>query len=235
MIEFAVLKARCWLVLIPTSLGYGLKVFESSRFSIWKLDNWTTMSGEWTGTFNNLSPLSGLRSLSRSGFIRQTTNTDTRKTFLWRDSVTCDTRVTVIRLWIPIVTESVTHIVTQRVQLLGGRDGVNMTPTLPVIFIVVITAAASVQGQRQTQQPRGCVVESIDMCRYESHREMVDRFMRIQRNFPHIAKVTSFIQIFLTKRGLALWWACTLISTLSDELIFQWALSSVPLMCSSEL
>lgn len=97
-----------------------------------------------------------------------------------------------------------THIVTQRVQLLGGRDGVNMTPTLPVIFIVVITAAASVQGQRQTQQPRGCVVESIDMCRYESHREMVDRFMRIQRNFPHIAKVTSFIQIFLTKRGLAL-------------------------------
>ena len=71
----------------------------------------------------------------------------------------------------------------------GGRDRVNMT-----LFLLIITAAASVLGQRQPQQPRGCVVDNIDMCRYESHREMVDRFMRIQRNFPHIAKVTHFIR-----------------------------------------
>merc|ERR1719242_2549660 len=63
-----------------------------------------------------------------------------------------------------------------------------MTLTL---FLLVVTAAASVLGQRQPQQPRGCVVDNIEMCRYESHREMVDRFMRIQSNFPHIAKVGS--------------------------------------------
>ena len=34
-------------------------------------------------------------------------------------------------------------------------------------------------------------MDNIDTCRYESHREMVDRFMRIQSNFPHIAKVGS--------------------------------------------
>ena len=82
-----------------------------------------------------------------------------------------------------------THIVTQRAQLPGGRDRVNMT-----LFLLLITAAASVLGQRQPQQPRGCVVDNIDMCRYESHREMVDRFMRIQRNFPHIAKVKHCIR-----------------------------------------
>ena len=70
----------------------------------------------------------------------------------------------------------------------GGRDRVNMT--LSLSLIVIVTAAASVLGQRQPQQPRGCVVDNIDMCRYESHREMADRFMRIQNNFPHIAKVT---------------------------------------------
>ena len=62
------------------------------------------------------------------------------------------------------------------------------------LFLLTIMAAASVLGQRQPQQQRGCVVDNIDMCRYESHREMVDRFMRIQRNFPHIAKVTHFIR-----------------------------------------
>ena len=60
--------------------------------------------------------------------------------------------------------------------------------TLLGLFLF-ITAASSALGQRQPQQPRGCVVDNIDTCRYESHREMIDRFMRIQRNFPHIAKV----------------------------------------------
>ena len=65
---------------------------------------------------------------------------------------------------------------------------------MTLILLIVIMAAASVLGQRQLQQPRGCVVDNIDMCRYESHREMVDRFMRIQRSFPHIAKVTHYIR-----------------------------------------
>ena len=69
---------------------------------------------------------------------------------------------------------------------------------MTLFLLIIITAAASVLGQRQPQpqQPRGCVVDSIDMCRYESHREMVDRFMRIQRSFPHIAKVTHFIRVW---------------------------------------
>ena len=82
----------------------------------------------------------------------------------------------------------------------GGRDRVNMT--LSLSLIVIVTAAASVLGQRQPQrpqQPRGCVVDNIDMCRYESHREMVDRFMRIQSNFPHIAKVQSVMWLLAYK------------------------------------
>ena len=61
--------------------------------------------------------------------------------------------------------------------------------TLSLFLLVIVTAASSTLGQRQPQQPRGCVVDNIDTCRYESHREMIDRVMRIQRNFPHIAKV----------------------------------------------
>ena len=45
----------------------------------------------------------------------------------------------------------------------------------------------SLLGQRQ--QPRGCIIDNIDMCGYESHKQMVNKMMQLQQRFPNIAKV----------------------------------------------
>ena len=42
-------------------------------------------------------------------------------------------------------------------------------------------------GQRQ--EPRGCIIDNIDMCGYESHKQMVNKMMNLQKRFPNIAKV----------------------------------------------
>jgi len=52
-----------------------------------------------------------------------------------------------------------------------------------LLMIVMI-----VRGQRQ---PRGCVIDNIDMCSYESHRQMIDKLMRLQQLYPSIAKVDT--------------------------------------------
>ena len=42
---------------------------------------------------------------------------------------------------------------------------------------------------------RGCVVDGVDMCRYESHREMINKLQSLQSQYPHIVKVESFQSI----------------------------------------
>ena len=58
----------------------------------------------------------------------------------------------------------------------------------PLLSLTLNLLLTSTSAQRQPR-PRGCVVDNIDMCGYESHRQMVDRFMRIKTYYPHIAKV----------------------------------------------
>ena len=51
------------------------------------------------------------------------------------------------------------------------------------LLVVVVEA--------QRQQGRDCVVDGVDMCRYESHREMIDKLQTLQSQYPHLVKVGS--------------------------------------------
>ena len=59
---------------------------------------------------------------------------------------------------------------------------------LLTILMMMMTAAPIVRGQRQ---PRGCVIDNIDMCGYESHRQMIDKLMRLQQLYPNIVQVET--------------------------------------------
>ena len=59
---------------------------------------------------------------------------------------------------------------------------------LTILLMMMMTAAPIVRGQRQ---PRGCVIDNIDMCGYESHRQMIDKLMRLQQLYPNIVQVET--------------------------------------------
>ena len=42
------------------------------------------------------------------------------------------------------------------------------------------------QAQRQGRQ---CVVDGVEMCRYESHKEMINKLQSLQRQYPQLVKV----------------------------------------------
>ena len=58
---------------------------------------------------------------------------------------------------------------------------------LPWLVVMVL-------AQRQ-QGGRDCVVDGVDMCQYESHREMINKLQSLQRQYPHIVKVASLQSI----------------------------------------
>ena len=55
-----------------------------------------------------------------------------------------------------------------------------------VTLVTLVTRAV-------TQRPprRGCEVDGISMCGYESHEQMVDRLMALQQRFPGLARVSG--------------------------------------------
>ena len=57
------------------------------------------------------------------------------------------------------------------------------------LSVVALTLLVVVKAQRR--QVRGCVVDGVDMCRYESHREMIDKLQTLQGQYPHLVKVGS--------------------------------------------
>ena len=60
---------------------------------------------------------------------------------------------------------------------------------LSVLALSLLLVAVGVEAQRQ--QVRDCVVDGVDMCRYESHREMIDKLQTLQVQYPHLVKVGS--------------------------------------------
>ena len=60
--------------------------------------------------------------------------------------------------------------------------------------VVLAWLVVMVLAQRQ-QGVRGCVVDGVDMCRYESHREMINKLQSLQNQYPHIVKVARLQSI----------------------------------------
>ena len=60
---------------------------------------------------------------------------------------------------------------------------------LSVLALWLLLVAVVVEAQRR--QVRDCVVDGVDMCRYESHREMIDKLQSLQVQYPHLVKVGS--------------------------------------------
>ena len=57
-----------------------------------------------------------------------------------------------------------------------------LTGSLSLMLQALLALA---MGQRQQR----CVVDGVDMCRYESHKEMVIKLMALQQQYPSIVKV----------------------------------------------
>ena len=60
--------------------------------------------------------------------------------------------------------------------------------SLPTLLTLVTLVTRAV-----TQRPprRGCEVDGISMCGYESHEQMVARLMALQQSFPGLARVSA--------------------------------------------
>ena len=59
------------------------------------------------------------------------------------------------------------------------------------LSVLALWLLLAVVVEAQRQQGRGCVVDGVDMCRYESHREMIDKLQTLQSQYPHLVKVGS--------------------------------------------
>ena len=53
------------------------------------------------------------------------------------------------------------------------------------VSLILQALLALALGQRQQR----CVVDGVDMCRYESHKEMINKLMSLQQQYPRIVKV----------------------------------------------
>ena len=63
-----------------------------------------------------------------------------------------------------------------------------------LLATLLVTALLYCEAQRQGLRPdlrqgRGCVVDRIEMCRYESHQEMISKLRDLQLQYPQLAKV----------------------------------------------
>ena len=58
-----------------------------------------------------------------------------------------------------------------------------------VTLVTLVTRVTRVVTQRPPR--RGCEVDGISMCGYESHEQMVDRLMALQQSFPGLARVSA--------------------------------------------
>ena len=63
-----------------------------------------------------------------------------------------------------------------------------------VLVVVMVVMVVEVQAQRQPGR-RDCVVDGVDMCQYESHREMINKLQSLQRQYPHIVKVGRLLPV----------------------------------------
>ena len=58
--------------------------------------------------------------------------------------------------------------------------------------VLLLQGLVLVRAQRGT---RNCVVDGVDMCQYESHREMISKLQSLQNQYPHIVKVARLQSI----------------------------------------
>ena len=83
-----------------------------------------------------------------------------------------------------------TRSVTTGAQSWPGTGGGNMSSLLTLLTLVtLVTLVTRVVTQRPPR--RGCEVDGISMCGYESHEQMVDRLMALQQSFPGLARVSA--------------------------------------------
>ena len=66
------------------------------------------------------------------------------------------------------------------------------TKMLARMFLVVQALLPLGFAQRQENQ-RHCVLDGVEMCRYESHREMIGKFRSLEQQHPGIVKVGSLV------------------------------------------
>ena len=68
-----------------------------------------------------------------------------------------------------------------------------MSSLLTLLTLVTLVTLVTRVTRVVTQRPprRGCEVDGISMCGYESHEQMVDRLMALQQRFPGLARVSG--------------------------------------------
>ena len=71
-------------------------------------------------------------------------------------------------------------------------ETVRETKMLASMFLVVQALLPLGFAQRQEIQ-RHCVLDGVEMCRYESHREMIGKFRSLEQQHPGIVKVGSLV------------------------------------------
>ena len=71
-------------------------------------------------------------------------------------------------------------------------ETVRETKMLASMFLVVQALLPLGFAQRQENQ-RHCVLDGVEMCRYESHREMIGKFRSLEQQHPGIVKVGSLV------------------------------------------
>ena len=104
-------------------------------------------------------------------------------TRIWYPGGNCPVAVLSSAVWCDVGTRSV----TTGAQSWPGTGGGNMS-SLPTLLTLVTLVTRAV-----TQRPprRGCEVDGISMCGYESHEQMVARLMALQQSFPGLARVSA--------------------------------------------
>ena len=58
--------------------------------------------------------------------------------------------------------------------------------------VLLLQGLVLVRAQRGT---RNCMVDGVEMCQYESHREMINKLQSLQRQYPDIVKVSKFLSM----------------------------------------
>ena len=58
--------------------------------------------------------------------------------------------------------------------------------------VLLLQGLVLVSAQRGS---RNCVVDGVDMCQYESHREMINKLQSLQRQYPDIVKVWKILSV----------------------------------------
>jgi len=58
------------------------------------------------------------------------------------------------------------------------------------IFLILLITG-SLHSEKRVKRQSGCIVDDINMCRYETHREMIQKLQDLERNNPRLVKVGS--------------------------------------------